>query len=136
MMKLLIKIMFFFLILFHFCCNNNCSKEETFHRLFSKSLKGIKEYYETSDSGLSEKELNKYFFFIGKTTEHHSSRVAGNFGVIYQKKEDYQLDIGTWEKWYDLNKNSYNIKEVNEKFVQLPDNVKNGAKNWCEFLGL
>lgn len=136
MMKFLLKSTVFFLISFHFCCNNNCLKEEEFHRLFSESLGAIKEYYETSDSSLSEKELNKYFFFLGKITEHHSSRIAGNFGIIYQKKEDYQFDVGTWEKWYDLNKNSYSMKEANEKFVQLPPDVKNDARNWCEFLRL
>lgn len=126
----------FLLVFCLFSCDSNCLGEEEFYRLFSKSLALIEENYEKINSELSEEELRNYFFFLGQITGHPSSRVAGHFGVIYHKKEDYQFDVHKWEKWYDLNKNNYSMKEANKKFAQLPDNVKNGARNWCEFLGL
>lgn len=126
----------FFIVFSLFCCDSSCLGEEDFSRLFSESLALIKKYYETTSSDISEEELRNYSFFLGKITGHHSSRVAGHFGVIYHKKEDYELDVRTWERWYDMNKNNYSMNEANKKFAQLPDNVKNGARNWCEFLGL
>jgi len=124
---------FFLLMISFLSCNNNCAKEHTFSQLFIKSLKTIKENFEEPTSNVSELELRNSFFFLSKITGHPSSRIAGHFGVIYHKKEDYQNDVKTWEEWYDLNKNNYTIEDANKIFGQLPSNVKNGSRNWCDF---
>lgn len=128
------KVIIFSTFILNLSCNStDCRVDSSFVKLYNSSLSYITSYYEEGKD-INEEKLFRAFVFMGKITEHPSSRVAGHFGIIYHSKKDYQKDIKIWKEWFNVNKCSFSYKDASKIFNRFSKDVKDGAQNWEEFL--
>jgi riboflavin synthase alpha subunit len=115
------------------CCSKVCPIDEDFKKIYQNSIETIKIDYLSEVGSSTPYELEKAVLFLSTITGHSSSRDASHFGMIYQSKKDFEMDIDFWEKWYDANKCVITIEKANLVPPSDEFNVQ-AFTSWVDFL--
>lgn len=122
--------------LFLCSCGRNkeqCNISKPFRDVYFKSLSTIEISYESRTRKKLPYDEGRAFIFLGYISGHHSNRNGSHFGLVYLKKEDYELDMHYWKNWFEENKCHFSIQTADSIFSSLTIE-KGGASNWLEYL--